>query len=164
MKQLSTLAAILLGIVLLIQTAGSADPRGTQTVLRTVPVNIMAVMQPSRMVAVNYSIQENFEREQVPISLDPGQVFILTAWSLNSTDYVGPWTLSEGPTGASQKKRDMLRIRTSEANPQTSEIPQHVFCTGIRFPRDAGGMADIYVIGGPAGTGVFVQGYITDDF
>jgi len=157
MKQLPIVAVIMLTIVLLVQNGGSAGPRGTPPVLRTVPVNVMEVMQPSKMVAVSRGIGGAVQ--QVPVPLEVGQVFVLTSWSLNSVNSSGRVPLLEGPVDTLAATRDFLWVTSS------NEISHHhVIPTGIRFPRDAGGLADVYIGGIAPNVYVSLQGYITDDF
>ena len=160
MKYLTVLLVLALGIVLLIQDGGTASPRGTPTVLRTVPVNVMEVMQPSKMVAVSFNAGG---LNQVPVALQVGQVFVLTSWSVNATTTDGRIRLIEGPAETLTTTKDSLFITNTGGG--AAVYHQHnVIPTGIRFPRDAGGFANAYV-GAPGGNAtVSVQGYITDDF
>ena len=154
MKHVPILAAIGLGIILLMQNGSDAGPSVTP---RTVPIIVQGVMQPSKMVALVHV--STGEIDQVVIPLNPGQVFILTSWSAPTA---GQWTIYEGPENLAVNRRDRRpQINTGDS------VSQHTFPTGIRFPRDAAGMADLYLHAlpsPPGGAAAFVQGYITDDF
>ena len=154
MKYVPILAAIVLGIVLLIQHGTDAGP---PTAPRAVPIIVQEVMPPSKMVAVVHQQTAGpNQTEQVAIPLDPGQVFILTAWS--SLRASPGWIMREGPANTVENRRDeMIAVITG------NHAPQHVFPTGIRFPRNAAGMADLHIEGG-VGLIVYLHGYITDDF
>ena len=153
MKHLPILAAIGLGIILLVQnrtTAGGNPPP------RTVPVIVQDVIPPSKMVAVSFVSGANPVQLQVP--LQRGQVLVVTSWSVNG-QADGQARLAVGPSGTLGATKDSLFIVSN-----IREV-QHVIPTGIRFPRDAGGLADVYVSADDAiGVTVSVQGYITDDF
>lgn len=147
MKHTPIVIIVALAAIVAAQSWTTAGPRDTPP--RTVPVNVMDVMQPSRMVAVTHVQQNTDILEQVQIPLEPGQVFVLTSW----TAFYFMAELFEGPTD-------------SPGNLRTKCPKEHntVFPTGIRFPRDAAGLADIYMKTSGGGEEIPLQGYITDDY
>jgi len=155
MKYVSMILAAGLCIAVLGQNrteAGSGAPR-------SVPVIVQDVMPPSKMVARSLYHTAPSASLQIPIPLDPGQVFILTAWTVDGRPGPGDTVLHEGPTPSSEATRDTIYVSTERRG------LQHVFPTGIRFPRDAAGMAAVYVYRAASVGGTFtIHGYITDDF
>ena len=151
MKYVATIAVAGLGIILLIQNLTAAGPSPSP---RSVPVIVQDVMQPSRMVTVSAAATPNVPM-QPTISLDVGQVFILTAATLDSVN--NSVRILRGSTVVD-------RLRSFRANGGATDS-HHTFPTGVRFPRDTNGLADIWVATDPSsGADMLLHGYITDDF
>ena len=158
MKHVPTLIIVSLAVIVTAQNWSAADPRGTPP--RTVPVNVMEVMQPSRMVAVSLTDLVNGAVVQAPIDLLEGQVFVLTSASVWSQE--GPIAESTIRTGVSI----VDNLQGFGNRPATHSC----YPTGIRFPRAANGQADLFMdikagtgTAGPDLAAVSLQGYITAD-
>ena len=132
---------------------------------RTVPVTVCnptqvcPVLAPSRMVAASMT-GESGNPEQILIPLETGKVFVLTSWSVAGGGMGETYIyLFEGSAFTNTAVRDVVRSCTENWN------VQHRLPTGIRFPRDPNGNADIYLKRSNESYSMHavVQGYIADD-
>lgn len=135
---------------------------------RTVPVTVCNPTQmcpelaPSRMVAASgYFDSSAAQPVQISLALPAGKVFVLTSWSAApDSGGTGVVKLVEGPTYSHAAVREVGHVY----NTQMPSGVHHTLPTGIRFPRDANGNADLYVKIAVAATAfVSVQGYVADD-
>ena len=146
--------ALAVGLCVALVGQGRGQPRSDSP--RSVPVIVQDVMQPSRMVAVaDYYPTSGWY--QIPIDLAPNQVFVLTSAAVTNYSILYD-NFTAFRTGSTIVDKFMVTQRA----PGGSDS-HHCYPSGIRFPGDGNGQADLWVECGQ-NCHVAVQGYITDDF